>query len=392
MGQSGGLVADIQTVNDLFLRVAGQGRADALLWQDAAGAWLPISSGEVYARVKALAGALVAWGIGRGDRVAILSENRWEWPVTDFAVLAIGAVDVPIYPTLTAEQLGVLLQDSGARVMVVSSQAQFEKVMSICAGSPLEHVVVMDEIEMPRETHIAEATCEAPTQFSKLLEGASAERDLEFDEFVRSARPEELATLIYTSGTTGEPKGVMLTHGNLASNTSKSTLDFGFNPHDGCISYLPLSHITARALDYVMMFWGAQVAYCPRFDQLPARMQEVRPTVFVGTPRVYEKIRQGVELKSAASKVKAGILRWAVKTGEAHRHTVHDRKRPQSMAWKLANKLVYTKICEAFGGTGQDFCFRRCAARFGYGELVRFGGDLGAGGVWVDGDLAGNCD
>ena len=347
MVQVDGRVADIRTVNDLFLRVASSARPDALLWQDSSGTWLPISSDEIYGRVKALAGSLAEWGIQRGDRVAILSENRWEWQITDFAVLAIGAADVPIYPTLPAEQLGLLLRDSGARVIVVSTQAQLDKLTGVIEGSQLEHVVVMDEIS-GNVPGIA-------VQFSKLMAGTTSERDQKFDELVQSTQPTDLATLIYTSGTTGEPKGVMLSHSNIATNTSNSTREFDFGPTDGCISFLPLSHITARALDYVMFFWGAQVAYCPRFDQLPARMKEVRPTVFVGTPRVYEKIRQGVELKSAASKLKAWILSWGVKTGSAHSEAVHDRKRPDSLAWKVADKLVYTKIREAFGGRVRTF-------------------------------------
>ena len=350
-----GSIPEIQSVNDLFMRVASSGRPDAMLWQNSSGSWVPISSNEVYARVKALAGAFVEWGIERGDRIAILSENRWEWALTDFAVLSIGAVDVPIYPTLTAEQLGELLKDSGARAIVVSSLAQLEKTAAVLAGSAIEHVVIMDEIAGATGSSSLSPICGPPVQYSELIKGASSERDAEFDEMVVSAKPEELATLIYTSGTTGEPKGVMLTHGNIASNTSSSTREFGFTSTDSCISFLPLSHITARALDYAMFFSGAQVAYCPKFDELPARMKEVRPTVFVGVPRVYEKIRHGVVQKSSASKIKAAILAWAVKTGEQYREPVHDRKRPASLAWKMANKLVYSKICEAFGGRVHTF-------------------------------------
>ena len=359
--QVSGRLPDIRTVNELFLRVAGSGRPDAMLWQDATGAWLPISSAEVYGRVKALAGTFVNWGIERGDRVALLSENRWEWAITDFAVLAVGAVDVPIYPTLTAEQLGVLLRDSGSRVIVVSTRAQLEKALPVLEGSRVEHVVVMDEVaniqKSRTEVQVSESRdgAAAVVLYSELMAGAGPERDSGFDELVAAAKPEDLATLIYTSGTTGEPKGVMLTHGNMASNTSHSTREFGFNATDLCISYLPLSHITARALDYAMLFSGAQIAYCARFEDLSARMKEVCPTVFVGVPRVYEKIRQGVQQKSAVSKVKARILDWAVRAGAAHRDAIHDRKEPGALSWKLAEKLVYGKIREAFGGRVRTF-------------------------------------
>jgi len=348
VGENMSRYPDIHTVNELFLRIAGSKRSDAMLWQDEAGQWQKISSADVYGRVRALAKAFLDWGIQCGDRIALLSENRWEWPITDFAVLAIGAVDVPIYPTLTAEQIGALLSDSGARVIVVSTRAQYDKVQAVREGSPLEHVVMMDSANVPPDA----------VMFASLirdLDGKGSTRDPEFDALVESSQPSELATLIYTSGTTGEPKGVMLTHGNLASNTSYATREFGFGPQDSSVSYLPLSHITARALDYAMFFNEAQVAYCSQFDKLPLALKQVRPTVLVGVPRVYEKIRQGVEQKSAVSAMKAKILAWAVAKGAGYRDAIHDGQRPGSVMWRLANKLVYSKIHEAFGGRVNRF-------------------------------------
>jgi long-chain acyl-CoA synthetase len=177
-----------------------------------------------------------------------------------------------------------------------------------------------------------------------------SERDPVFDALARSVAPTDLATLIYTSGTTGEPKGVALTHGNIAANQNVAAADFGFTSADACISFLPLSHVTARALDYVMYTSGAQVAYCSKFDKLPIAMREVRPTVFVGVPRVFEKIRQEVERRAALSPVKKRILGWAIGVGAQHRDTVYDGRQPSSVLWKLANRLAYSKVREAFGG------------------------------------------
>jgi long-chain acyl-CoA synthetase len=348
-----GRYPDMQTVNELFLRVAASDKAQTLLAQSDSGEWTSISSVEVYQRVRALADVLLEWGIRRGDRVAILSENRWEWAVTDFAVLAIGAVDVPIYPTLTGVHIAELLRDAGARVAVVSTRIQYDKVAAIRAETPLEHVVMMDSAGAFENTAPADAVL-----FSSIMraaDGRGSERDVEFDALVASIQPSELATLIYTSGTTGEPKGVMLTHGNIASNTSFATREFGFGPGDSCISFLPLSHITARALDYAMFYYGAQIAYCSQFDKLPTTMKEIRPTVFVGVPRVYEKIRQGVEGKSAASAMKANILAWAIALGAGYKDTIHDGQKPSSPFWRLADKLVYSKIREAFGGRVKAF-------------------------------------
>jgi long-chain acyl-CoA synthetase len=335
-------IPPISTVNDLFLRVSSAANPRAVLWQDQQGQWQPLSSSQVYQRVRALAAAFVGWGAEKGDRIALVSENRWEWMVTDFAVLAIGGADVPIYPTLTGEQIAVLLTDADCRIAVVSSRQQFDKLNAVRAQTPLKHIVMMDE-----------GAPDGAIAFSSLIAGADArgdERDVEFDEYVRSAQADDLATLIYTSGTTGEPKGVMLSQGNIATNQNYAGIAYNFNPSDLSISYLPLSHITARALDYLMYYHGAQVAYCPQFEKLPQAMKELKPTVLVGVPRVYEKVRQAVEAKSAASAVKKKILAWAVGQGAQHRDAVYGAEKPTAMTWKIANKLVYSKVSEAFGG------------------------------------------
>jgi len=337
---------DLSSVNDALGKVTGRGDSVVMQWQDADGAWKPITSNELYGRVRALADVFRAWGLGKGDRVAILSENRWEWAVTDFATLAIGGVDVPLYPTLTPEQIGYMLRDSGTKAIVMSSREQYEKLAAAGELPELQHVVVMDGGEFS-----------GAESFAKLMESATAkqQRDAGFDAMVKDAKPEELATIIYTSGTTGEPKGVMLTHGNLASNINYSTGLMGFGEKDSCISFLPLSHVTARHLDYAMMCHGAKVAYCPKFDQLPVAMKSVKPTILVAVPRVYEKIRQAVEGKSALSPVKLKILNWAVATGKKHRDEILNGKTPGGLSWKIANKLVYSKIREAFGGCAEVF-------------------------------------
>ena len=195
----------------------------------------------------------------------------------------------------------------------------------------------------------------AVESFAELMKGAEAmqTRDAEFDARVRSVQPDDLATIIYTSGTTGEPKGVMLTHGNLASNFTMSTRPFGFTEQDSCISFLPLSHVTARHLDYAMMDQRVTLAYCPKFDQISTAMKHVRPTLLVAVPRVYEKIRQAVEGKSHG--VKKMILNWALAVGRKHRAETLSGKQPGGLGWKLADKLVFSKIRAAFGGRVRFF-------------------------------------
>ncbi len=338
----------ISTINDLFFRVAGAGNPRAVSWQDDLGRWRPISSDQIYQRTRALGKALLDWGAQKGDRIALIGENRWEWAVSDFATLAIGAANVPIYPTLTGDQIASLVQDAGCRIAIVSTRQQYEKLAAVRANTQLERIVIMDSIGAPQ----------GAIPFSELLAGADgrgSERDAEFDALARSVEPKDLATLIYTSGTTGEPKGVMLTHGNIAANQNFAGYEYSFDSNDVCISFLPLSHITARALDWVMYGSGAQVVYVSQFDRLPQAMREIKPTVFVGVPRVYEKIRHEVERRAAESAVKKRLLKFALRIGAKHRDVVYGGGRPSSRLWKLADNLVFAKVREAFGGRVRVF-------------------------------------
>jgi len=337
---------DFKTVNDLFALVAGRGSVVTMQAQDASGTWQPITAEQLYGRVRALAEAFLGWGIAKGDRIAILSENRWEWAVTDFAALALGAVDVPLYPTLTPEQVGYMLRDSGAKVLVISS-ADLHANLKLAGELPeLQHIVLMDAVEIA-----------GTESFAKLMETAAAKqaRDAKFDALVASAQPEDLMTIIYTSGTTGEPKGVMLTHGNLATNINYAMDPIPNKPGDAYVSFLPLSHIFARHVDYALMAEEVVVAYCPRFDQLAAAMKVIRPTIFIAVPRVYEKIKQGVEAKSAVSPVKAKILRWALEVGKKHREETLAGTSPSGLMYSIADKLVFSKIRAAFGGRATIF-------------------------------------
>ena len=337
---------DLKTVNDVLLMAMSRGEREVMRWQRPDGAWEPIPAGQLYGKVRACARALQHWGIQRGDRVMLMAENRWEWPVVDFASLAIGAVDVPLYGTVTPEQLGYMLNDSGARVALVSTVELYRKLLQAGDLPALEHVVVMDS-----------GASEGAESFASLIAGWEElqSRDSTFDEQLNSISGDDLATIIYTSGTTGQPKGVRLTHWNLASNLNVTTDEMGFTPEDSAISFLPLSHVTARHLDYAFLCHGAVVAYCPKIDKLQEALKSVRPTIFLAVPRVYEKIRQGVEGKAGASKVRASLLAWALGVGRRNRKETLEGRTPKSLVWKIAHRLVLTKIAEAFGGRVHTF-------------------------------------
>lgn len=333
----------IQTLNDICLVVC-QSRRDRVMLQREVLGWIPISSAELYRNVVGVARALESWGIRKGDRVAILSENRPEWTITDFAALALGAVTVPIYSTQTAEQTAFILSDCGARIVAVSTKHQLEKVLTIQQHTPVERIVVMDAVETAHAVHMQALMLRGP-----------ADSEPDFDACSRAIAPDDLATIIYTSGTTGTPKGAMLTHGNMASNIACSMegFDLGTN-EEVCVSFLPLSHVTARHVDFALLYRGVTLAYCPDLARLSQVLAEVRPSIFVAVPRVYEKIRQQVILKTAAFP-KNAIYRWALKVGRAHRAEILAETQPAALSWKIANRLVFSKVREGMGGKAEEF-------------------------------------
>jgi long-chain acyl-CoA synthetase len=329
---------DFGTINDLFAWMSHRGEK-TVAFSRVGSEWIPISSQQMYGRVRAVVELLQRWGIQPGDRVALVSENRWEWPLVDFAVLAIGAVDVPLYQTLTPEQMGYILRDSGAKAIFVSGKQQYDKLAGAGDLPQLERVAVLDEGSFDKAESIPVVLRRAPE-----LEQPSEE----FDLLLKQTAPEALATIVYTSGTTGDPKGVMLTHRNLADNLRYSTDGLRIAEGDSSISFLPLSHALARHLDYAIFGNGGKIAYLARFDDLIGALQSVKPTIFLAVPRVYEKIRQGTEHKSTGFKKK--ILNWAIGRGKKHREELLAGRTPKAPGWKIANKLVYRKLCQAFGG------------------------------------------
>ena len=334
----------LQTLNDILLAVC-QSRRDRVMLQREVLGWVPISSTEIYRNVVGVARALESWGIRKGDRVAILSENRPEWTITDFAALALGAVTVPIYSTQTAEQTAFILRDSGARVVAVSTKHQLEKVLAVQRHTPVERIVVMDAVETAHAVHMQGLMLQGPAEF-----------DPEFDARARSIGPDDLATIIYTSGTTGTPKGAMLTHGNMASNIACSLEGFGVGTkgEEVSVSFLPLSHVTARHVDFALLYRGVMLAYCPDITQLAQVLAEVQPAIFIAVPRVYEKIRQQVILK-AAGFPKDAIYRWALTVGRAHRAEILAGTQPSALSWKIADRLVFSKVRAGMGGKAEEF-------------------------------------
>jgi long-chain acyl-CoA synthetase len=337
----------LATLNDIFFAATERNLERAMLYRKA-GKWLPISSSELRRNVAGTVRALQRSGIQKGDRVAILSENRPEWSIADFAILLLGAVTVPVYSTLTPEQTAYTLRDSGATIVFVSTEQQLRKVQTILPQTQIRKIVIMDRVQVPADLA---PTCALMDRF--MSEG-SEKLTPQAESFARSIQPDDLATIIYTSGTTGTSKGAMLTHGNMASNITCSLLGFDMHPGEISISFLPLSHVTARHVDFSMLYHGVTLAYCSQIENLSETLLEVHPSIFVSVPRVYEKIYAKAEMKARGFANRA-IYRWALSVGRANKPAILAGQTPTSPTWRPANDLVFSKFRAGMGGNIKTF-------------------------------------
>lgn len=345
--------ADVRTIADLPFHVMGRFQKPTMIGRCRGSEIDAISSKEVFERVRDLALGITALGVGRGDRVAIVCESRPEWVLTDLATLTAGAVLVPIYPTLSAAQARYILQDSGARLVVASTREQLEKVLAVRQQVPsLASIVVIE----PGPDGAPEGTLtfeDLMRRGHERMTGAwGAGR--EFRDAARSIGAEDLATIIYTSGTTGEPKGVMLTHGALVANMLAGAEALDVGQDDVAVSFLPLSHAFERMVSYIYLFCGVTVIFAESLDTIGRDVAAVKPTVFTGVPRVYEKIHaRMVEKGQGGSAVKAALFRWAMRVAEVRGRARLRGRQPSpllAVQAQLADRLVFSKIRTGVGG------------------------------------------
>jgi long-chain acyl-CoA synthetase len=338
-----------RTLNDLFFGAAARyGQRPVAFRIKQNGQWIDTSWPTFFTAVQHAHAAMRHLGLATGDRVAILSENRPEWAIADYACLSARLTDVPVYPTLPARQMQYILRDSGARAIFVSSEAQLAKVLEIRGELPaLEHVILFDGGALPAGV----------VAFGDFLEqgAAAAPRYPEWEREARLAEPGDLATLIYTSGTTGNPKGVMLSHGNITSNVVAALQVLDITNGDDCLSFLPLSHIFERMVGhYVTLHAGVIINYATSNDTVAAELMEVRPSFLASVPRLYEKIyARVVEGAMSAGGPKRAIFEWARATGETYlEYTLNRRRVPLGLraGMAVADKLVYSKLRARTGG------------------------------------------
>jgi long-chain acyl-CoA synthetase len=313
----------------------------------AGGTWHDLSHAEALEQVRAVSTALRASGLGRGDRAAILAENRPEWALADYACLAAGIVDVPIYATLMPEQIRYIMADSEVRAAFVSDGEQLAKVQQIRGQlEALELVVVFD----PPPGTLPDGVVSWADFLAKGRAAGAGDSPEAFMEEALSARPSDLATILYTSGTTGDPKGVMLTHRNLTSNVLAASRVLVIDERDTTLSFLPLSHVFQRMVDYLLFSRGCVIAYARSIETVPDDLKAIRPTIVVSVPRLYEKVYAKV---TSATGVKGALVGWARGVGEQWARAKLDGREPSAgvrLQYGLAKKLVFSKIAAGVGG------------------------------------------
>ncbi len=338
------------TLIGIFLERIDRDSSRACFMRKNAVGWESLPGSRALADVESFAFGLQGLGVSRGDRIALLSENRYEWALTDLATLGIGAVTVPIYPTLTAQQVRYILADSEARVCVVSTPAQLDKLEQIAESLPHLRAIVAMEPAPPTSgrTH----------SFAKLTaDGARrrAEAPEEFRRLAGGVQPGDLATIIYTSGTTGDPKGAMLSHSNIASNVEACLKVVDLNPADTCLSFLPLCHIFERMAGlYAMLGGGVTIAYAQSIDTVAADAVEVHPTILTGVPRFYEKVYARV-MENALSQppLRKNIFFWGLHAGTRVARLHFEGRRPAgllALQAAIADRLVGAKVRARVGG------------------------------------------
>ena len=340
------IAPDLRTLSDLvfYLAETQQDLERRFSWQEGNERhWL--STDDWVGRIHALALALEERGVSKADRVAIFSENRPEWHITEFACQLLGAITVPLYPTLPADQVGYILHDARCSWVLYSDKDKAEILTGVRAQltRPLSCVAFDSEAAMEPNFHLE----------AMLDRGAELRRGKPLEALRSRPNEDDLASLIYTSGTTGNPKGVVLTHRNLISNVLACRDLFELGPKDLSLSFLPLSHVFQRTVDNLFLYKGVSIHYVKSIERVPRALTEIRPTILASVPRLYE--RAYIRVQANLEKETAGkrrIFDWAIGVGARYQEAkTAGRAAPHlAVQRRLAHRLVFGKIHERMGG------------------------------------------
>jgi len=337
-----------QSIAHLFLEACTTyDKKDAVLVKED-GSYRPYSHRFFRQRVQQFARGLIGLGLAPGDKVGLMAETRFEWAVADLGIICAGGVDVPVYPTQTAEQAAFILANAEVTGLVVSNQAQLDKILETRDQlPPLRFIICMDAPEQEAADVRTMADVEAM--------GNRLDNEYEMEARTAALGPDTLLTIIYTSGTTGNPKGVMLSHGNLVANCKSCESYMPYGKDDIHLSHLPLSHVLERMSGYYsMLMRGVTIAYAEDIRKVAENIREVRPTVLVSVPRVYEKMYAGVMQAGRQSGFfKRKLFQMAMGVGKQAVPFFNTGKTMGGLLgykWNMADKLVYSKVKEATGG------------------------------------------
>ncbi|MGH7587279.1 MAG: AMP-dependent synthetase/ligase [Gemmatimonadota bacterium] len=341
---------DPRTLPELFHQAVTRYHCRPIMMYKAGGEYASIPAPEFREEVDLAAHGLIDLGVAPGTRVALLSENRPGWAFADLAILSAGAWSVPIYTSLTPDEIQFILEDSGAVACFVSNQAQLDKILAIRDRCPaLECIVTLDPIETEEPgVHKARSLVERGRE-------AREKRPDALEERLSAIDPEDTASILYTSGTTGRPKGVMLSHRNFVSNVIDALKSLAIRAEDVHLSFLPLSHSFERTAGYyIMIHAGVTIAYAESVDRVIDNMGEIRPTVMTSVPRLYEKMYAGLLQKASESGgLKKRIVFWARRVGieYAEKEVGGGGAGPAlRLKHRLADRLVYAKLRVRMGG------------------------------------------
>lgn len=322
------------------------------------GVFVTLTYAAYYERILMVSRGLGKMGVKPGDRIAILSENRVGWVIADMGILCCGAVTVPVYPTNTPEQIAYMVNHSGARIVFVSGKFQYTKLLKVMESIPGIELVVSFE------RFLGDPALPVTTfyQLSEIDSPVTDDEKKELEAGIDRIMPEDMLTLIYTSGTTGIPKGVMLSHRNILTNIRFLTEQSGaIGKDDTLLSFLPLSHILERTAGYYLTLYnGALLAFADSIEKVPENMTEIRPTVMISVPRLFEKIYHRIfENAHRMSAIKRTLFHWGVDVGRKYVAATYIDKQPSallSFKYALADKLIFSKIRARFGGNMKLFC------------------------------------
>ncbi len=330
-------------------RVQKYGDKALVMFKNKQGVWEDISWNKLNEMVRDLGLYLINKGVQPGDKVALFSPNRYEWWVADLAIISVGAVNVPIYATNSAEESRYIIDNSDSKKCFVGTKEHMEKILKVKEKLPnLGEIIIFDDLEKPPAGVI--------TLKDALKEGKAATNKDDFDKRLKPINIEDVATIIYTSGTTGNPKGVMLTHKNFVSNVNQAQAvdpDFLTGDHT-FLSFLPLAHSLERTVGYYTpIFLGHKVAFAESTEKLLENFQEIRPTFLVSVPRIYEKVHSGITAKvSVAPPIKKALFNWAMGIARDNLPYICENKARTgwfAVKYNLADKIIFSKLKTALG-------------------------------------------